>query len=168
MKRPLTALVLAAGQGIRFRSETTKVLHPLLGRSMLRLVCEAVADLKPAKTAVVVGREREAVMEEALLLRVDFIHQDGPNGTADAVLAARNWLRESGDSDVLIVPADLPLVRPAALRTLVRAHRRRENAASVLGAEVKGRAFAAEVDPRSKPGARSRDVSKRLSTAEKR
>jgi bifunctional UDP-N-acetylglucosamine pyrophosphorylase/glucosamine-1-phosphate N-acetyltransferase len=51
-------------------------------------------------------------------------------------MAARNWLRESGDSDVLIVPADLPLVRPEALRTLVRAHRRRGSVASVLSAEV--------------------------------
>ncbi|MDP2915223.1 MAG: hypothetical protein Q8O91_07200, partial [Candidatus Aminicenantes bacterium] len=33
-------------------------------------------------------------------------------------------------------------------------------------AGVKGRAFAAEVDPRAKPGALTRDVNTRLSTAE--
>ncbi|MDP2915274.1 MAG: hypothetical protein Q8O91_07455 [Candidatus Aminicenantes bacterium] len=32
--------------------------------------------------------------------------------------------------------------------------------------KVKGRAFAAEVDPRAKPGALTRDVNTRLSTAE--
>jgi bifunctional UDP-N-acetylglucosamine pyrophosphorylase/glucosamine-1-phosphate N-acetyltransferase len=136
MNRPLLALVLAAGEGRRFRSETNKVLHPLLGRSMLRLVCETVLSLKPVKTSIVIGRQREAVMEEALLLGVGFIHQKEPKGTAGAVLAARNLLRENADSDILIVPADLPLVRPAALRTLLLAHRRGGNAATVLSADI--------------------------------
>ncbi len=35
-----------------------------------------------------------------------------------------------------------------------------------ISAKVKGRAFAAEVDPRAKPGALTRDESTRLSTAE--
>ena len=92
-------------------------------------------------------------MAEAFLLRVGFIHQNAPNGTAHAVMAARNWLLESGDSDVLIVPADLPLVRPEALRTLVRAHRRRGSVASVLSAEVKGRAFGSPLARGLKPRA---------------
>ena len=33
--RPLSAVVLAAGEGTRMRSATPKVLHPLCGRPML-------------------------------------------------------------------------------------------------------------------------------------
>lgn len=136
MKRPLLALVLAAGRGGRFRSETNKILHPLLGRSMLRLVCETVLSLKPAKTFVIVGYQREAVMEEALLLGVGFVHQKEPKGTAHAVLAAKSILRENTAADILVIAADLPLIQPAALRSLLSFHRRRGNAATILSADV--------------------------------
>ena len=136
MKRPLLALVLAAGRGSRFRSGTNKILHPLLGRSMLRLVCEAVQSLKPAQTTLVVGFQRREVMEEALLFGVGFVHQKGPRGTADAVSAAKSVLRRRPAADVLVIPADLPLIRPAALRSLLSYHRRHGDAATILSADV--------------------------------
>ena len=43
--RPLSAVVLAAGEGTRMRSETPKVLHPLCGRPMLLHVIDALVAL---------------------------------------------------------------------------------------------------------------------------
>ncbi|MDP2913839.1 MAG: hypothetical protein Q8O91_00125, partial [Candidatus Aminicenantes bacterium] len=43
---------------------------------------------------------------------------------------------------------------------------KRAGSAELVSKVVKGRAFAAEVDPRAKPGALTRDVNTRLSTAE--
>jgi bifunctional UDP-N-acetylglucosamine pyrophosphorylase/glucosamine-1-phosphate N-acetyltransferase len=57
-------------------------------------------------------------------------------GTGHAVLAARAALRSAGACDVLVVPGDLPLLRPAALKSLATRHRRRGNAATVLSATV--------------------------------
>jgi bifunctional UDP-N-acetylglucosamine pyrophosphorylase/glucosamine-1-phosphate N-acetyltransferase len=134
MKKPLVALVLAAGEGSRFRSETNKVLHPLLGTSLLGLVLDAVLALKPDRTVVVTGRGREDVCRHAAPWGVDFAFQEERRGTGHAVLAAKSALPAAGD--VLVVPGDLPLLRPAALKALVARHRRRGNSATVLSAVV--------------------------------
>ena len=44
--RPLSGVVLAAGEGTRMRSETPKVLHPLCGRPMLLHVIDALVALR--------------------------------------------------------------------------------------------------------------------------
>jgi len=136
MKKPLVALVLAAGEGSRFRSETNKVLHPLLGTSLLGLVLDTVLALKPDKIVVVTGRGSEDVCRHAAPWGVDFAFQKERRGTGHAVLAAKSALRAAGAGDVLVVPGDLPLLRPAALKTLIARHRRRGNAATVLSAVV--------------------------------
>jgi bifunctional UDP-N-acetylglucosamine pyrophosphorylase / glucosamine-1-phosphate N-acetyltransferase len=136
MKKPVSALVLAAGEGTRFRSETNKVLHPLLGKSMIRLVIESVRELKPRKIYLVVGHKREAVMAETLPLGIEYVHQSERKGTGHAVSAARGVLSKPKAGDVVILPGDLPLVRPAALKALLAFHKKCGNAASVLSAEL--------------------------------
>ena len=42
-ERPLSAIVLAAGQGTRMRSSRPKPLHMLCGRPLVRYVLDAVA-----------------------------------------------------------------------------------------------------------------------------
>jgi len=136
MKKSVSALVLAAGEGTRFRSETNKVLHPLLGKSMIRLVLESVQGLKPRTIHLVVGHQREAVMAETLPLGIEYVHQSERKGTGHAVSAARGVLSKSRAGDVVILPGDLPLVRASALKALLAFHWKRGNAASVLSAEL--------------------------------
>src|SRR5437764_14414805 len=50
-----TVIVLAAGEGKRMKSALPKVLHPLLGRTLLGHVLAATAPLAAARTLVVVG-----------------------------------------------------------------------------------------------------------------
>jgi len=134
MKKPLLTLVLAAGEGTRFRSETNKVLHPLLGRSMLRLVLDAGLSLKSEKTVVIVGCQKEAVMEEAAAAGIEFAYQKKRKGTAHAVMTAKSALKDGYDA--VVMPADFPLIRSATLKSLVSFHQKRGNAATVLSADV--------------------------------
>jgi len=99
---------------------------------MLRLVLDAVLELKPKKTIVVVGFDQEAVIAEAGYSGLEFVEQKEANGTAHAVAAARNALKARPGEDVLIVPADLPLLQSAVLKSLISSHRRHDNAATVL------------------------------------
>ncbi len=92
MKKGFFALILAAGKGTRFKSEIIKVLHPMLGKSMLRLVLDCVFKLRPEKVYVVVGSQKEDVMNEAPSSKVEFITQERQLGTAHAVQAAKNAL----------------------------------------------------------------------------
>ena len=91
--RPLSAVVLAAGEGTRMRSATPKVLHPLCGRPMLLHVLDALVQLPIERVVVVVGRGAEAVtktVQEQLVtdLPVEFVEQSVQRGTGDAMSVA--------------------------------------------------------------------------------
>jgi len=126
--RDLAAIVLAAGKGTRMRSERPKVLHPLAGRPLLHYPVAAAEALRPARIAVVVGRDAGPV-RAALGERVAFAVQDPPRGTGDAVLCARKAL-EGFRGDALILYGDTPLLTAETLERM-RA-KRREGADLVL------------------------------------
>ena len=136
MRKGFFALILAAGKGTRFKSEIIKVLHPMLGKSMLRLVLDCVFKLRPEKVYVVVGSQKEDVMKEAPSGKVEFLTQKRQLGTAHAVQAAKNALNKGREKDVLIINSDLPLMKPETLRPLLALHRKEGNSLTFLSAEL--------------------------------
>jgi bifunctional UDP-N-acetylglucosamine pyrophosphorylase/glucosamine-1-phosphate N-acetyltransferase len=117
--RTCLAIVLAAGEGKRMRSQTPKVLHRLAGRSMLAHILATTLAAGVDALAVVVGPGREDVGAEAraAAAQAEIFVQIEQNGTADAVLAARAAI-ERGYDDILVVFADTPLVRPQTLASM--------------------------------------------------
>ena len=87
------AVILAAGKGKRMKSELVKVLHPLCGKPMLFYVLRMVSELKPEKTVVVVGRQKEKVIETFKDWDVTFVEQKELLGTGDAVLQVEPTLQ---------------------------------------------------------------------------
>jgi bifunctional UDP-N-acetylglucosamine pyrophosphorylase/glucosamine-1-phosphate N-acetyltransferase len=136
------AIVLAAGEGTRMHSSRPKPLHRLCGRPMVRYVLDALVEVAPVVTVVVVGHEatwvEKDVSEHAGPSRLLFAHQGQLWGTGHAVGVALAALgdRATGDGDVLIVPGDAPLVRAATVRDLVSRHRDAHAALTVLSARV--------------------------------
>jgi bifunctional UDP-N-acetylglucosamine pyrophosphorylase/glucosamine-1-phosphate N-acetyltransferase len=111
MPRKALAIVLAAGEGTRMKSETPKVMHQVAGRSMLAHVLASVAAAGVEDVAVVVGPGRDDVRAETLRLSPDarvFV-QTERLGTAHAVLAAREAIARGVD-DIVVLFADTPLV----------------------------------------------------------
>jgi len=108
MKR--TLIILAAGKGTRMKSPLPKVLHPLLGRPMLAHLLEATRTLQFDETAVVVGHGAERV--EALLAPtgVKTVLQEPQLGTGHALMACEKFLRDSGESECMLVAGDVPLL----------------------------------------------------------
>ncbi|MGH9102126.1 MAG: bifunctional UDP-N-acetylglucosamine diphosphorylase/glucosamine-1-phosphate N-acetyltransferase GlmU [Acidimicrobiales bacterium] len=142
MSRPLSALVLAAGEGTRMRSTLAKPLHRLCGRPMILHVVDALAELTVAEVVVVVGRGADdlvrAVLDGAPAgLKVRFVEQDRARGTGDAVAVGLTALDDDFDEgEVVVLPGDTPLLRPPTLAALVRRHRGDDSAATLLVAEV--------------------------------
>ncbi|MBI1777069.1 MAG: bifunctional UDP-N-acetylglucosamine diphosphorylase/glucosamine-1-phosphate N-acetyltransferase GlmU [Proteobacteria bacterium] len=118
--RNIAAIVLAAGKGTRMSSDLPKVLHPLAGRPMIGYVVETVTELKPAKIAVVIAADGEAVAKAALPYPT--VVQKQPRGTADAVKAARRTLAGFA-GDVLIVYGDHPFLTLETLERMLAARR---------------------------------------------
>jgi len=114
--RSCLAIVLAAGEGIRMRSQRPKALHEIAGRSLIAHVLEAVRSAGVTSTAIVVGPGAEAVTAEArrVLPGAEIFVQSERRGTAHAVLAAKSAIAR-GPDDVLIVYGDTPLIRPQTL-----------------------------------------------------
>ena len=119
---PLLIVVLAAGKGVRMRSEIPKVLHAIAGRSMLAHVLAGARAAGAARLALVVAPGMEAVRAEAAKVApgIDIFEQATQAGTGHAVLAARPAL-ERHKGDVIVLFADTPLVEPATLRRLIEA-----------------------------------------------
>lgn len=136
MKQDFIALILAAGEGTRFKSDKIKVLHTLLGRPMLQLVMDCVSRLRPAKTYVVVGYQKEAVINKTHSKNIDFVIQKKQLGTAHAVLAAKHVLKKEASKDLLIINADLPLLRAETLRPFLSQHRKEGNSLTFLSADL--------------------------------
>lgn len=136
MKRNLIALVLAAGKGTRFKSDKIKVLHPMLGKPMIHLVVDCMLALRPETVFVVVGYQKDEVMQEEYSKTVRFIHQKKQMGTAHAVLAAKNILQSNREKDLLVINGDLTLIRPETLRPMIKQHRKDNNVLTFLSAEM--------------------------------
>lgn len=117
--RRCLAVVLAAGEGTRMRSDRPKVLHEVGGRSMLGHVLASVAAAGADSVAVVVGPGRDDVADEARRMSpgAELFVQTERLGTAHAVLAARESILRGFD-DVLVLFADTPLVLPETFQRL--------------------------------------------------
>src|SRR5204863_7730317 len=81
---PLACVLLAAGQGTRMRSRTPKVLHEILGRTLLDWAVAACIESEPDRMLVVVSPDAGAV-RELLPEGVEAAVQERPLGTGDAV-----------------------------------------------------------------------------------
>jgi bifunctional UDP-N-acetylglucosamine pyrophosphorylase/glucosamine-1-phosphate N-acetyltransferase len=130
------AVILAAGEGTRMKSDKPKVLHALAGRSMVGHVLNAVQEAGIADIAVVIGPGRDDVASEvrALAPYASLHVQTERLGTAHAVLAASDAIGRGYDQ-VLVLYADAPLIEPATLQAM-RSRLTDDTAIVVLGFEA--------------------------------
>ncbi len=112
----MRALVLARGLGTRMRSSDAgafltdeqrraadaghKAMMPIAGRPFLDYVLSAIADAGISRVGLVVAPEHEVLRRHytitaaPLRLAIDFVVQEEPRGTADAVLCAAGWAED--------------------------------------------------------------------------
>jgi len=128
--KPLHVVILAAGKGSRMRSELPKVLHQVAGKSLLGHVIDSALELKPVQVHVVVGHGKDLVIdsfaEHASNQRLNWVEQTEQLGTGHAVSQALPFIDGSSDPDgdsanVLMLTADVPLIRSSTLSAMVSA-----------------------------------------------
>ena len=126
------AIVLAAGQGTRMKSDLPKVLCPALGRPMIAYVLDALEAAGIEESIVVVGY-RAGDVRAALKERsgVQFALQSEQLGTGHAVMMCREALA-GHQGAVLIVTGDSPLIQTDSVSQLLDLYRR-EQPACILG-----------------------------------
>jgi bifunctional UDP-N-acetylglucosamine pyrophosphorylase/glucosamine-1-phosphate N-acetyltransferase len=122
------------------RSATPKVLHPLLGRSLLGHVLAAADGLAADRTLVVVGAGAEQVGAHLVEVapKSTPVRQAEQRGTGHAVRVALEAAGESAPvtGTVVVLYGDTPLLRAETVTGLVEAHEAAGAAATLLAAEV--------------------------------
>lgn len=113
----LSAIILAAGQGTRMKTNLPKVLHPLLGRPMAWYALEAARQVIHSTPVMVIGHGADQV-RQALGDQAEFVLQEPQLGTGHAVMQTESLLH--GKSELMLVTyADMPLLRSETLDRLV-------------------------------------------------
>lgn len=127
------ALILAAGEGTRMRSDLPKVAHAILGVPLVGWVIRAAEAAGCDPVVLVTGHGAELVEEFAE--GRPCVRQDEQLGTGHAVMCAEGSF-EGFEGSLLVVAGDCPLVRPETLRRLVETREAEGAAAAVLTAEL--------------------------------
>lgn len=137
MSRARAAIILAAGQGTRMKSDLPKVLHNVGGRAMLDWAIAAAQGAGAVRVVVVTGAHAPQVGEHvAKQLGPDSIAiQDPPLGTGHAVRAAEAVLA-GFEGDVIILYGDAPFVPRERIEEIF-ALRGAKGGIAVLGFEAR-------------------------------
>ena len=128
----VTAIIMAAGEGTRMKSNHAKVSHKILGKPMICWVVDAALSAGCSRVVVVVGSHADEV--RALLAGLDgveCVEQAERLGTGHAVRVA---LEATGidAGPVVVLNGDLPLIQAQTVRSFARTVSAGEAAAAVL------------------------------------
>jgi len=134
MDQKFSVIILAAGQGTRMKSSRPKVLHEVLGVSIIDWVISRVRQAGAEDVIVVIGHASETLREHFSDSDVRLAQQDQQLGTADALLAGLQQ-QPPKFSDLMVLNGDLPDLNPQDLAALIDAHRGSE-AVFTVGSSV--------------------------------
>ncbi|RDW16852.1 bifunctional UDP-N-acetylglucosamine diphosphorylase/glucosamine-1-phosphate N-acetyltransferase GlmU [Oceanobacillus chungangensis] len=128
------AVILAAGQGTRMKSKLYKVLHPVMGRPMVKHVMDQLNAIQLDKTVTIVGFGAEKVIE-TLGDVCEFAVQEKQLGTGHAVLQAADILKDL-DGTTIVVCGDTPLITDETYKALFEQHEKEGASATILTAST--------------------------------
>ena len=129
------ALILAAGQGKRIKSDLPKVLHKVCGKEMVNHVIDNMRKASIEDVNVIIGKGAELVKEETKSKNVSYSLQEEQLGTGHAVKCAKEFL-EGKDGVVAIFAGDAPLTKVETVERLINEHIEKNNSATLLSAFV--------------------------------
>jgi len=134
-KRPVAAVILAAGKGTRMKSDLHKVLHPIAGKPMLLHLLDSVEALDATRKVVIVGSGKDQLEAAVAGTGCTIAVQEPQLGTGHAVQQAEDALA-GFDGDVLILYGDVPFVPAGTMRAMLdRLGQADQPAVVVLGFE---------------------------------
>lgn len=128
------AVILAAGKGVRMKSELPKVMHKVAGQPMVMHVVTAARRAGLKRTVLVVGHGREQLEKGLAGLALEFVVQAEQLGTGHALMQAERLVDPS--DTIMVLCGDTPLLRATTLRALLEYHQARRAAATVLSTRL--------------------------------
>ncbi|NLJ71826.1 MAG: bifunctional UDP-N-acetylglucosamine diphosphorylase/glucosamine-1-phosphate N-acetyltransferase GlmU [Syntrophomonadaceae bacterium] len=125
-----SAVILAAGKGVRMSSDLPKVVHRISGKPIIIHVVEAVINAGINELIVVVGHGQNKVREVLADYPVNFVVQEEQLGTGHALMCAKT--RINHQHNLLVLAGDIPLLQTKTIKNLIDFHNTEVNDATVL------------------------------------
>jgi bifunctional UDP-N-acetylglucosamine pyrophosphorylase / glucosamine-1-phosphate N-acetyltransferase len=127
-----SAIILAAGKSTRMKSTTCKVLHEVCGLPMLAHVLDACVGACVDKLVVVVGHDKDAVIEtfSSQYDDIEWVEQKEQKGTGHAALVCEDVLKHA-DGQTIVMAGDMPLIRADMLSQLLAENTRTGDAVTL-------------------------------------
>ncbi|NQS99629.1 MAG: NTP transferase domain-containing protein [Candidatus Omnitrophica bacterium] len=131
----IIAIILAAGEGTRMKSNTPKVLHKVCGKPMLGYMLDLLPQLGIDKSIVVLGHKLDKVKQFLGANKAKTLRQPKLLGSGDAVWQTRKSLG-SFRGTVLVIYGDTPLVTYQSLKDLIRTQISKQPSCTILTAKA--------------------------------
>lgn len=130
----ISAVILAAGKGVRMHSQLPKVVHRVAGKPIVVHVTEAVRAAGVEKLVLVVGHGRAEVAKLFPTGEVEFAVQEQQLGTGHALMQAMEKVKN--DQTIVVLAGDTPLLQAATIKSLLDYHLACGASATVLSTQV--------------------------------
>lgn len=129
-----SAIVLAAGEGTRMKSDKPKVVHKVLDKPLIRWVVDAAQDAGISHIVSVLGHKSEQVLP---LVQDDttVVYQEQRLGTADAVAVCESSMQGKQGS-LVVLTGDSPLITAETITSLIETRETLDAAVVVLTMEM--------------------------------
>lgn len=128
------AVILAGGLGTRMRSSKPKVVHEVIGKSMVAHVVDHLEEAGVTENVAIIGYGREQV-QAVLGDRVRYAVQEEQLGTGHAVRMASEYLKDV-EGVTVVICGDTPLISPETIRSMIEHHENAQLSATVLTTEL--------------------------------
>lgn len=133
--RDYSVVILAAGKGKRMKNpDMSKVMALLAGKPLISHVLNQVEKLKADKTVIIVGHQKQSVIDfvnSLNLKNISYAEQNEQLGTGHAVAQAESQFIGYG-GNILILSGDVPLLSSETLKNFIQNHTDYSNDLSVL------------------------------------
>lgn len=121
--KDVIAVILAAGRGKRMHSMQAKALHKVADRTILDWNLDACQLAGIENVIVVVNAHNDSIRrhlsQDGHALNIDIAAQSEPLGTADAVRAAFDQMKELRARYAIIILGDMPNLQAATLKKMM-------------------------------------------------
>jgi len=125
------AIILAAGEGKRMKSNTPKVLHKVCGKEMINHVIDNIRKSGVDEVSVVIGKGADKVRKGTESRNIFYSVQEEQLGTGHAVMCAEEFLKGKKGS-VAIFVGDGPLITEETVTKLTKYHEEQKCSATIL------------------------------------
>lgn len=129
------AIILAAGEGKRMKSDMPKVLHKVCGKEMVKRVIDTVRKSGIEDINLVIGKGADKVKEATKDSNVSYSLQKEQLGTGHAVICSSEFLKHK-KGNVLIFTGDAPLMTEDTVKTLIKYQEDKNCDAVILTSKV--------------------------------